>query len=297
MNAATATANLPFLHDGYVEEYRERGYTILRGVFTAAEIAELKLAFDRTYAEGMTHRAAWRHQNRFFWVNEHPTVGRFVSGCQWQSWADPVLDRVRYDPRMLAILKPMIGEDIKQIINQMHWKTPGTGYNWGLHQDVRSRTPAHCFRELGDSYVQTAIGIDRHWAGNGAMKLLPFSHQRGNLQIDGGANHHYDTREEGVAKAGLDPAKLIDCELEEGDVALWGPYMVHGGGINTTADNYRRLYINGYVKAQNCDRGQPVFHRGRPVPLTIPALIQYDDLYVRPEPHYPTDKASLLQRD
>lgn len=295
--AATATAILPFLHDGYVEEYRERGYTILRGVFTAAEIAVLKQAFDRTYAEGMTHHAAWRHQNRFFWVNEHPTVGRFVSGCQWQAWADPVLDRVRNDPRMLAILKPLIGEDIKQIINQMHWKTPGTGYNWGLHQDVRSRTPAHCFRELGASYVQTAIGIDRHWAGNGAMKLLPFSHTRGNLQIDGGANHHYDTREEGVAKAGLDPAKLIDCELEEGDVALWGPYMIHGGGINTTADNYRRLYINGYVKAANCDRGQPVFHRGQPVPLTIPAQIQYEDLYVRPEPHYPTDKASQLQRD
>lgn len=296
--AATAPAAPPaFLHAGWEDEYRERGYVILRGVFAADEIAALKRSFDRAYAEGMCHHATWRHQNRVIWVQEHPQVGRFVSGCQWQSWVDPVLDRVRYDPRMLAILRPLIGEDIKQIINQMHWKVPGTGYNWGLHQDVRSRTPAHCFRELGTSYVQTAIGIDRHWAGNGAMKLMPFSHRRGNLQLDGGASHHYDTREDAVAKAGFDPGALVDCELAEGDVALWGPYMIHGGGINTTSDNYRRLYINGYVTAANCDRGQPVFHRGRPVPLTIPALIQYEDLYVRPEAHYPSDRASLVQRD
>ena len=48
---------------------------------------------------------------------------------------------------------------------------------------------------------------------------------------------------------------LIDLEMDAGDVALWGPYTVHGGGKNITPDNYRRLYINGYVTAENCDRG------------------------------------------
>lgn len=297
MSAATAAIRPAFLHDGYVEEYREKGYTILRGVFSAAEIAELREAFARTYAEGMRHHATWRHQNRVIWVQEHETVGRYVSGCQWQSWVDPVLDRVRSDPRMLAILEPFIGRDIKQIINQMHWKTPGTGQTWGLHQDVRSRTPAHCFRNLGDAYVQTGLAIDRHWAGNGAMKVMPFSHRRGNLNMDGGVSHHRDTRETAVSAAGFDPANLVDVEMEPGDVALWGPYMIHGGGINTTADNARRLYINGYVRAADCDRGQPVFEGGRPVPLTIPALVQYDQLYSRPEPHYPSDRASLVQRD
>lgn len=292
--------NAPAIHTqplADLDEYRERGYTIVRGMFRPDEIADLKLAFDRAYAEGMRHHATWRHQNRVMWIQEKEGFGRFVNGCQWQSWADPVLDRVRYDPRMLALLQPMIGEDIKQIINQMHWKVPGTGFTWGLHQDVRSRTPAHCFRNLGSSYVQTGLGIDRHWAGNGAMKVIPFSHRRGDLRIDGGTTHHYDTRETGVSAVGIDPDSAVDVELNEGDIAMWGPYMIHGGGINTTPDSFRRLYINGYVKAADCDRGQPVFHRGQPVPLTIPALVQYDDLYVRPEPHYATDRATLLQRD
>lgn len=297
MSATAAAAAYPFLRPGYVEEYWTQGYTILRGVFTRDEIAELRLAFDRTYAEGLTHRSMWRHQNRVFWVHDHPTVGRYISGCQWQAWVDPVLDRVRTDPRMLAILAPLIGDDLKQLINQMHWKTPGTGQTWGLHQDVRSRKPDHCFRELGTSYVQTGLAIDRHWAGNGAMKILPRSHVRGDLRVDRGQNHFHDTREEAVAKVGFDPKDLIDVEVEPGDLVLWGPYTIHGGGKNTTPDDFRRFYINGYVTAANCDRGQPVFEHGRPVPLTIPALLQYEQLYSRPEAHYPGDPSDKVERD
>ena len=300
---STATISKPasysFLHDGYVEEYWEKGYTIIRGVFSPEEIATLAERFDATYAEGMQHHATWRHQNRVMWVQNHETVGRFISGCQWQSWADPVLDAVRTDPRMLAIVEPLIGNHLKQIINQMHWKTPGTNQTWGLHQDERSRKPSHCFRNLATSYVQTGLAIDRHWAGNGAMKVVPYSHKRGNLEMETRARapSNKSTREDEIADFGFDPKNLVDVEMNPGDVALWGPYMIHGGGINTTSDNFRRLYINGYVRHQDCDRGQPVFHHGKPVPLTIPALIQYDDLYARPEPHYATDKATLVQRD
>jgi ectoine hydroxylase-related dioxygenase (phytanoyl-CoA dioxygenase family) len=283
-------------HD-FVSEYRERGYTVVRGVFRPEEIAELRRSFDRAYAEGLTHHSTWRHGNRVFWPQEHPTIGRFVSGCQWQSWVDPVLNRIRTDPRMLAILKPLIGDDLKQIINQMHWKTPGSGQTWGMHQDVRSRKPDHCFRDLANSYVQTGIAIDRHWKDNGAMQVIPFSHRRGQMPEATVSNLANQERLEQYRTQGVDINAAVDVEMEPGDVALWGPYMIHGGGINVTPDNFRRLYINGYVIAKNCDRGQPVFDQGKPVPLTIPALIQYEQLYSRTEPHYPEDKAAHIQRD
>lgn len=295
MVAVLSAPTHAFLHPGWMEEYHERGYTVLRGVFSPAEIADLRRSFDRAYAEGLTHHASWRHQNRVFWLGEHARIGRYVSGCQWQSWVDPVLDRVRTDPRLLAIVEPLIGNDLKQIINQMHWKTPGSGQVWALHQDVRSRTPARCFHDLGASYVQTGLAIDRHWAGNGAMQLMPFSHRRGDLRMESQTTPDDPERTALLRRLGLDPGELVDLEMEPGDLALWGPYMIHGGGINTTADNSRRLYINGYVKAANCDRGQPVFRHGKPVPLSIPALVQYDDLYARPEPHYPSER--MQQRD
>ncbi|MBT8301167.1 MAG: hypothetical protein KJO63_07545, partial [Maribacter sp.] len=47
-----------------------------------------------------------------------------------------------------------------------------------------------------------------------------------------------------------------------------------------------RAYLNGYVKAENCDLGEWAFKGGQPVPLSEPVLVQYENLYSRPEPHY-----------
>ena len=66
----------------------------------------------------------------------------------------------------------------------MHWKTPGSqGGEFGYHQDIRFRRPREAYRAPAISYVQTGIAIDPHHRGNGAMTVLPGSHQRGELQF------------------------------------------------------------------------------------------------------------------
>jgi len=88
---------------------------------------------------------------------------------------------------------------------------------------------------------------------------------------------------------GLAASNAIDLELEPGDLALWSPYLVHGSGTNRS-NHKRRFYINGYVRASDCDRGEWSFRNGRSVPLgSKPALVHYEELRERPEPHYPTD--------
>ena len=53
------------------------------------------------------------------------------------------------------------------------------------------------------------------------------------------------------------------------------------------ADHQRRFFINGYVRAADCDRGEWAFRDGQPGPLgPEPALVHYEALHVRPEPHY-----------
>ena len=87
--------------------------------------------------------------------------------------------------------------------------------------------------------------------------------------------------------AGLSDEDVIDLLLEPGDLALWSPYLVHGSGKNTSGHK-RRLYINGYVRAADCDRGEWAFRGGQPVPFgPEPALVHYDELRERPGPHYP----------
>jgi hypothetical protein len=92
--------------------------------------------------------------------------------------------------------------------------------------------------------------------------------------------------DEALAEVGLSSADAVDLVLEPGDLALWSPYLVHGSGRNRSSHK-RRFYINGYVRAEDCDRGEWAFRGGGPVPFgPEPALVHYEELRERPEPHY-----------
>ena len=70
-----------------------------------------------------------------------------------------------------------------------------------------------------------------------------------------------------------------------GDVALWSLYAVHGSGPNLSGID-RRVYLNGYVAADACDRGEWAFRDGQPCALGAPQLVHYEELHSRGEPHY-----------
>jgi ectoine hydroxylase-related dioxygenase (phytanoyl-CoA dioxygenase family) len=198
-----------------------------------------------------------------------------------------VFDRVRLDPRFAAVLAPLIGGDVKQIINQLHWKAPGGIGDFAWHQDSRFRKPDACYRNLGTSYVQTGLAIDPHTPESGCMRFLPRTHRAGDIDLDTSTEVLGNAMaDEVLLAAGLSPGDAIDLVLEPGDLALWNPYLVHGSGTNRS-DHQRRLYINGYVRAEDCDRGEWAFRGGVPVPLgPEPALVHYEELRERGEPHY-----------
>jgi ectoine hydroxylase-related dioxygenase (phytanoyl-CoA dioxygenase family) len=273
-----------------VEHYREHGYAVLRGLLAPAEIVEIGKAFDRHWAIGMAHRASWRHGNRFYRQGRDAALGRVLRLVQWPSYDDPVLARCRADARVFTVLEKLIGRDIKQIINQLHWKPPGAAAaEFAYHQDARFRRPREAYRNLADSYVQTGIAIDPHRRENGAMRVYPGSHRLGDVDLSiAGSVMDADMADESLRRAGLDPSKVIDLELGPGDFAMWNVFTIHGSGRNASAGD-RRFYLNGYVRAADCDRGEWAFRDGHPCPLGEPALVHYDALRERPDPHYVED--------
>jgi ectoine hydroxylase-related dioxygenase (phytanoyl-CoA dioxygenase family) len=268
-------------------QYRSEGYAVLRGLFGAAEIAEIASAFDRHWAKGMTYPKSFRHGNLLYRLGEDESLGKILRLVQWPSYVDPLLERVRRDPRWLAVLETLIGRDIKQIINQLHWKPPGAaGAEFAFHQDARFRRPESAYRNLAMAYVQTGIAVDPHRRDNGAMRLYPGSHRLGRKELAGpGPVLDQAMGDEQLLAAGLDPKKLVDVELDPGDVALWNVYTIHGSGPNATEGD-RRFYLNGYVRAEDCDRGEWAFRDGVPCALGEPVLVHYEELLTRPEPHF-----------
>ncbi|HIP80247.1 MAG TPA: phytanoyl-CoA dioxygenase [Kiloniellaceae bacterium] len=271
----------------HVTQFRAEGYAVVRSVFDASEVAVMAAAFDRIHARALAGGRSWRDRNTFFRLADDPKAGRVLRLAQWPGWIDEDLEAVRRDPRLLEILAPLIGRNLKQIINQLHWKPPGAAAEFGFHQDSRSRRPREAFRDLAASYVQTGIAVDPQSAENGAMVVCPGSHRLGELPFDPekpSMHEALDTAD--LARLGVDTANVRTLEMAPGDVALWHVHTLHGSGPNLSAMD-RRFYINGYVVAANCDRGEWAFRDGQPCPLEgEQSLVHYEDLYTNPGPMF-----------
>jgi len=271
----------------HVEHYRRDGYAIIRGFFTRKEAEAVGEAADQIYAEGVRHGRSFRHGNLFYNVAPGSDGAPEVRMAQWPSYHQSVLNSVRLHRRFVEVLEPLIGRDLKQIINQLHWKAPGGRGEFAWHQDSRFRQPEEAYRSLGTSYVQTGLAIDPHTPASGCMRFIPRSHLQGDLDLDRSTEVlGTSLSDSALVAAGLSPDDVVELVLEPGDLALWSPYLVHGSGTNRS-DHRRRFYINGYVRAEDCDRGEWAFRDGEPVPFgPEPALVHYEQLRERGEPHY-----------
>ena len=280
------TAGQSVNHPELTHYWRE-GYAVVRGLFSADEIEEIAVAADQVHAEGVKHGHSFRHGNLFYNVAAGQEGDPLVRMVQWPSYHQPVLNGVRLDARIARLLEPLIGSNAKQIINQIHWKVPGSVGDFAWHQDSRSRRPASAYRNLATSYVQTGLAIDPHTPESGCMRFIPGSHLRGDLGMDCSKKALGTAMSEAaLAAVGLSASDAIDLILEPGDPALWSPYLVHGSGTNRS-DHKRRFYINGYVRAADCDRGEWAFRNGRSMPFgREPALVHYEELRERSGPHY-----------
>lgn len=270
-----------------IEQYWEDGYTIVRNVFNENDIHQMRMACDRWKATGELLERTWRNKNTIIWVNDKGNNSRFntktVFGMQWPSYHDAAMNHYRTHPNLLQLVEPLIGNNLKQIINQIHWKKTESNVSWPSHRDVRSRQPVSAFTDLYTSWVQTGIAIDAHTKDNGAMKIIPGSHK--DVEHDPANIEIYN-----VPDAEDDP-RSIDIDMNPGDVGLWSAYTVHGGGFNTSRLSERRLYINGFVKSDKCTRGEWAFKDGRPCTIdkNNQALIQFNEIDEINYGHYPDD--------
>ncbi len=263
--------------------FREHGYAVIKNVFDTDEVAALKRATDRAKRRGLAVGRSYRHGNMGYWIADDPRIGINVIGAQWPSYDEQVLEVHRRDPRMLTLLEPLIGPTIRQIVNQLHWKTPGSTFAVSFHRDRINRRPAEAYRALATSYVQTATVVDPMTPENGALLLVPGSHLRKPRSKHPGTGNFVagDVSRSYLSAEGYSDADLLSIYAEPGDVAIWHVDTIHGSEMNRSAHD-RCLYINGYVDARNCLRGHWAFIEGHGVPLPpidVPVLIHRDDIF------------------
>jgi len=221
-------------------------------------------------------------------LNDPKAQRRVVLQAHWTAWISPLMEEMRRSNHYYSVLEPFLGPDIKQITHQVHWKPPGAKYtSYRFHQDARFREGSIKSFDCVHSSVTTGLAIDRQTVENGALRIIPSSHRLGYLGLsDDGPIMVGQTQDEELRRAGLDPATMITCEMEPGDLLLWTLYTVHGSAPNVSHYD-RRFMIHSYVRAADSDRGEWAFRGGVSTPLGAePEICKYEQLRERPGPFY-----------
>jgi ectoine hydroxylase-related dioxygenase (phytanoyl-CoA dioxygenase family) len=247
----------------WICRYWDDGFAIIRAVFPRPRMAELGRYFDEVLARAAGIRETTKHglaEFRVVPIGGLPTL-KFV---KWAASFHAGLDRFRTAPELLSIAFALLGPDLRQITNQMHWKNPGDEVSFQMHQDCTFRKPDTAYRNLFRSFVQTAIAVDPCTEANGCLQLVPRSHREARALLAGG----YDEwMANAVNRAVLDRLHApVPGLLEPGDVVIWNPYTIHGSQPNRSHAS-RRLYINGFARAADCDHGIRVTQGGTVLPL------------------------------
>ena len=254
----------------------QQGFVLVKDVFTAAECAEISTA-----AEILAALAPGRHfQKRYGNV-------RFFSGLEddgttslrsviWCALLDARLEALRRDPRLYALLRPLLGDTIRQVTNQIHVKRSGSRTSFPPHSDRSSRVRAQGeeIRNLDRCFFQTAIVAEAMGPHNGGLFFMPGSH-RWSPQSAYAELVQESRRPEEDFQATI-PEGCVPVHAEAGDLLIWHGDTVHGSAISTAAAGQRPLYINGYVRAADCMRGYWSWIQGQPVAMPdieVPVLV------------------------
>jgi phytanoyl-CoA hydroxylase len=208
-----------------LEFWREQGYVLARGVFSADEIAAMASEIDALFARAeeagrkteATWGGAWREQAGIGTAVAEPTT-RVDSIHNVQNHS-AVFTRMLVDPRLTDKAAELIGPNVQLHHTKLHNKPPAVGSPFPMHQDYPY------FPHEGDSMIAAVVHIDDATVENGCLCVVPGSHRLGAIE------HHND----GSFFLPLEQwplEKAIAVPANAGDVLFFGYKMVHGSYVN-----------------------------------------------------------------
>jgi ectoine hydroxylase-related dioxygenase (phytanoyl-CoA dioxygenase family) len=237
------------LDAGEREQLERDGYVVRKGVYDAAELAELSSACEQvvarlTAAPRRTKLAVGSYvfeiQRRLGtvvkWEPDNPEV---IQGVEPLVHLSRRLRALAMDRRVVDPAVDLVGaEKLSLYTEKLNLKRARSGGPIVLHQDFPY------WKDVCEdaSRIATAmIFLDDSDRANGCLEVAPGSHRdgvRAGREVEGFGSFEMDA-------ALFDPAQLVSLEVGAGSVAFFGPFLVHRSLPNST-DTDRRALLFSY---------------------------------------------------
>jgi ectoine hydroxylase-related dioxygenase (phytanoyl-CoA dioxygenase family) len=175
--------------------------------------------------------------------------------------ANSYLNEIRISKPMTELVREFIGDDVRQINNQIYFREQGDLDQFAWHQDIMFRE-SHIFgNDVVDDYFQTIIAVDDITEENGAIEFIEGSHK----------SMHVETSNN-LRKFERGDLKGTKYTAKKGDVLIWSVMIVHGSEKNNS-DSNRMTYMNGFCRTKAARTYPHYMIKGQVVPYINPAMI------------------------
>lgn len=238
----------------YLEEYKRDGITVIPDVFTKKEMEEFKRQAYSIEPEDII-AAGYPHQP-FEHSNGHRSLAFFPA------IANNHANAVRKSQRLQDIVKAFLGENVKQVNNQIYYREAGDPDEFNWHRDIIFRKPVDRFPNIADHYMQTIIAIDDITEDNGAVEFVLGSTNKDDEFTGSVSDLRIFKRRDLYGKK---------YTATKGSVLCWRVDLVHGSEANMSKTD-RMTYMNGFARAEGC-LDYPWYLKDGKVQNIDPALI------------------------
>ncbi|SDE27029.1 Ectoine hydroxylase-related dioxygenase, phytanoyl-CoA dioxygenase (PhyH) family [Paenibacillus sp. UNCCL117] len=229
-------SNINILSRAEIKDYHEKGYLVLRGVFTEQEAKLFQVECDRllsfeTYTNPYNVRAGHKSYTDGSIKIERLDPVHDIS---------PVFNALVKDERLLAPLRDIYSDEPLLFKDKLIFKLPGAN-GYSMHQDG---SWWHGFKIEG--LISVMVAIDGASKANGGLELFPGYHHR-LLSPEGELRN---MNEEEIAQIDKSTGQLV--ETNPGDVIIFHSFTPHQSGPNTSQLSRKQLFLT-YSPSANGD--------------------------------------------
>ena len=227
-----------YLTDEQIAGYHRDGYLAVPRLIDAERVAELRRVTDVFVDRS---RGIARSDAVFDVDPRHSATAPIVRRIKNPADHDPLYAWVALESPILDIVTELLGPSIRFHHSKLNLKGGRVGAPVEVHQD------AAFYPHSNDDVLAVGLLLDDATADNGAMAVLPGSHQ-GLIYTHFDKQGHFvgGMREDDIAR--LDRSCAVLLTLPAGSIHIHHYRLVHWSAPNTSAGD-RRLLINAYAAA------------------------------------------------
>ena len=217
------------LSDSLLTAYREDGFIVIPGVFSAAEVTELRRVTDQFVRNAAQVSA---NDEVYDLEDTHSTSEPRVRRIKTPHLHHTAYARAGRHPTIVAILADLWGS-VRFDTGKLNMKSAGFGAPVEWHQDWAF------YPHTNDDLAAVGIMLDDVDGDNGPMLVIPGSH-RGPIYDHHGADGRFCGAIDPAAN-GLDLSRAVPCLGKAGSITVHHARLVHGSATNLSGKERRFL--------------------------------------------------------